>query len=324
MTATPLWQPTASPAALESRARQLAWVRGFFAQRGVLEVETPVLGRCGVTDINIDSIPASPSPIAAGSEEGWLQTSPEYHMKRLLASGSGPIYQVARVFRDGESGRRHNPEFSLLEWYRPGFTDVDLMAEVSDLVCGWLGCEAPGIMRYRDAFLRFAGIDPFLAGKSELLARCEQWMEPPQLRGLSRDNCLDLLMSCQVEPALADIGPVFITGYPESQAALARVSEQDGLRQAHRFELYVQGVELCNGYWELTDREEQQRRFAADNHTRVSAGKPEMPVDQAFLAALEAGVPDCSGVALGLDRLLMLKLGLDDIASVIAFPADRA
>ncbi|WP_227716214.1 EF-P lysine aminoacylase EpmA [Marinobacter denitrificans] len=318
------WQPSASVAALQSRAHQLAWVRGFFAQRGVMEVETPVLGRYGVTDINIDSVPASPVPVAAGFSNGWLQTSPEYHMKRLLAAGAGPIYQVARVFRDGEFGRRHNPEFSLLEWYRPGFTDSDLMAEVSELVCGWLGCDAPATMRYRDVFLRFAGIDPFLASDSELSALCEQWMEPSRLQSLSRDDCLDLLMSCQVEPALAEIGPVFVTGYPESQAALARVSEQDGFRQAHRFELYVQGVELCNGYWELTDKEEQQWRFAADNQARRSAGKPEMPVDEAFLAALDAGVPDCSGVALGLDRLLMLKLGLDDLAGVIAFPADRA
>lgn len=323
MTATPPWQPSASLVALQSRARQLAWVRGFFAQRGVMEVETPVLGRCGVTDINIDSIAANPTAVAGGSAKGWLQTSPEYHMKRLLASGTGPVYQISRVFRDGESGRRHNPEFSLLEWYRPGFTDDDLMAEVSDLVCGWLGCRAPGTMSYRDAFLRFAGIDPFLASDRALSARCEQWMEPSQLQTFSRDECLDLLMSFQVEPELAGVGPVFVTGYPESQAALARVSEQGGIRQAHRFELYVQGVELCNGYWELADREEQLRRFTADNQARIRAGKPQMPVDQAFLASLEAGLPDCSGVALGLDRLLMLKLGVDDLAAVIAFPADR-
>ncbi|PXX89752.1 EF-P lysine aminoacylase GenX [Marinobacter vulgaris] len=324
MTETPSWQPSASLAALESRAQQLAWVRDFFAQRGVMEVETPVLGRCGVTDINIDSIAASPTPVGSSPSRAWLQTSPEYHMKRLLAAGVGSIYQVARVFRDGESGRRHNPEFSLLEWYRPGFTDSDLMAEVAELVCGWLGCEAPTTISYRDVFLRFAGVDPFLSSDTELSARCEQWMEPSRLQAFSRDDCLDLLMSCQVEPALAEAGPVFVTGYPESQAALARVSEQDGLRQAHRFELYVQGVELCNGYWELTDPGEQRQRFAADNRARVSAGKPEMPVDQAFLAALQAGVPDCAGVALGLDRLLMLKMGVDDLASVIAFPAERA
>ncbi|KPP99846.1 EF-P lysine aminoacylase EpmA [Marinobacter sp. HL-58] len=324
VTNTSGWQPAASLAALESRAHQLAWVRGFFAQRGVMEVETPVLGRYGVTDTNIESIAASPAPVAGSSTGAWLQTSPEYHMKRLLAAGSGPIYQVARVFRDGEFGRRHNPEFSLLEWYRPGFTDDDLMAEVSELVCGWLGCETPGRLRYREAFLRFAGIDPFLASDRELSAACEQWLEPAQLQAFTRDDCLDLLMSYQVEPALADFGPVFVTGYPKSQAALARVSEQDGLLQAHRFELYVQGIELCNGYWELTDGEEQRRRFVADNQARLAAGKPEMPVDQAFLAALDSGVPDCSGVALGLDRLLMLKLGLESLAGVIAFPADRA
>lgn len=288
-----------------------------------MEVETPVLGRHGVTDININGISANPSPIGGNAGGGWLQTSPEYHMKRMLAGGSGPIYQVARVFRDGECGRRHNPEFSLLEWYRPGFTDIDLMAEVSELVCGWLGCEPPHTMDYRDAFLRFVGIDPFLVGDGELTGLCAQWMAPSQLEGLTRDDHLDLLMSYQVEPALADVGPVFITAYPESQAALARVSEQGGVRQAHRFELYVAGVELCNGYWELTDPQEQRRRFEEDNRARRKAGKPEMPVDRAFLGALEAGVPECSGVALGLDRLLMLKLGLDDLASVMAFPADR-
>lgn len=144
------------------------------------------------------------------------------------------------------------------------------------------------------------------------------------MRAFTRDDCLDLLMSGAVEPALAEVGPVFITGYPESQAALARVSEKDGLCQAHRFELYVEGVELCNGYWELTDPDEQKRRFAADNRARRLAGKPEMPADQAFLASLEAGMPDCSGVALGLDRLLMLKLGLNNLSGVIAFPADRS
>ncbi len=323
MTDSLQWRPSASPAALKSRAQQLAWVRGFFAQRDVMEVETPVLGRHGVTDINIDSISANPSPVGGNGGVGWLQTSPEYHMKRMLAGGSGPIYQVARVFRDGESGRRHNPEFSLLEWYRPGFTDTDLMAEVSELVCGWLGCEPPHTVNYRDVFLRFAGVDPFRAGDGELAGLCGQWMESSQLKDLTRDDCLDLLMSCQIEPALAGIGPVFVTGYPESQAALARVSERDGLRQAHRFELYVEGVELCNGYWELTDPQEQRRRFEADNRARRTAGKPEMPIDHAFLEALEAGVPDCSGVALGLDRLLMLKLGLDDLAGVMAFPADR-
>ncbi|TGN40071.1 EF-P lysine aminoacylase EpmA [Marinobacter confluentis] len=318
------WQPTASLAALESRAQQLAWVRGFFASRKVMEVETPVMGRCSVTDLNIGSVPASPQLPGDESRQYWLQTSPEYPMKRLLAAGAGPIYQVARVFRDGERGVRHNPEFSLLEWYRPGFDDRELMAEVADLVCGWLGCPRPAYLTYRQAFEQFVGVDPFAADDESLRRLCAPWMTDAQLSRLLRDECLDLLMSLRVEPELARMGPVFITGYPESQAALARVSEVDGLRQAHRFELYVGGVELCNGYWELTDADEQQRRFDADNRARRRAGRQEMPVDQALLAAMRAGVPDCAGVALGLDRLLMLKLGLDDIAGVLAFPVERA
>lgn len=237
----------------ESRAQLLAFVRGFFAQRGVLEVETPVLGRCGVTDVHLDSIPAGVS--APGFSGGWLQTSPEYHMKRLLAAGSGPIYQVARVFRNGEVGRRHNPEFSMLEWYRPGFDDRQLMAEVADLVVGWLSCERPETLSYRAVMQRWAGLDPFEASEAELRARCREWMDDPQLAGLDRDGCLDLLMSFAVEPHLGRERPVFVTAYPASQASLARVSEDArGHRVAHRFELYVQGLELCNGYWELTDR----------------------------------------------------------------------
>ncbi|WP_417566346.1 EF-P lysine aminoacylase EpmA [Marinobacter sp.] len=322
MTNEPVWQPSAAQAALKSRAQQLAFVRGFFAQRGVLEVETPILGQRGVTDPNLDGIQAH---VSAGARTGgWLQTSPEYHMKRLLAAGCGSAYQVSRVFRNGELGRRHNPEFSMLEWYREGFDDVALMSEVSDLVCGWLGCQPPEIIRYRDAVKRWANIDAFEATDRELLRHCEQWLEPEQLADLGRDGCLDLLMSFAVEPNLGRQRPVFITGYPASQASLARVSTLDGHEIAHRFELYINGLELCNGYWELTDPKEQRRRFETDNRLRRRSGKPEMALDEAFLAALGQGLPECSGVALGLDRLLMIKLGVDDIREVLAFPFDRA
>ncbi|MDI9244861.1 EF-P lysine aminoacylase EpmA [Marinobacter sp. CHS3-4] len=315
------WQPSASLAALKSRAQQLAWVRGFFASRNVLEVETPILGRCSVTDLNIDSVPVGPG----GDEDRlWLQTSPEYPMKRLLAAGLGDVYQIARVFRSGERGARHNPEFSLLEWYRTGFDDADLMGEVADLVCGWLDCPRPVTVTYRDAFIRFAGIDPFSASDEELRAMCQPWMDAAQRSGLLRDECLDLLMSLQIEPELASLGPVFVTGYPASQAALARVTEVNGRLQAHRFELYIEGLELCNGYWELTDPAEQRARFEADNRARREAGKSEMPFDEALLSAMESGIPECAGVALGLDRLLMLKLGVDDISEVLAFPDERA
>ncbi|MBR9871571.1 MAG: EF-P lysine aminoacylase GenX [Gammaproteobacteria bacterium] len=322
MTDSPVWQPTASRGALKSRAQQLAYVRGFFCERDVLEVETPVLGRHGVTDLNLDGIPAEVK--AAGVQGGWLQTSPEYPMKRLLAAGSGCIYQIARVFRNGERGRRHNPEFSMLEWYRVGMDDQALMAEVSDLVCGWLGCERPDQVSYRQAVMASAGFDPMEISDTDLKQYCEQWLEAEQLADLSRNDCLDLVMSFAVEPTLGLERPVFITRYPAAQAALARVSREHGHPVAHRFELYINGLELCNGYWELTDPDEQRLRFDADNQQRKAAGKPEMAVDEAFMAALNAGLPDCSGVALGLDRLLMLKVGAKAIEEVLAFPIERA
>ncbi|MDX1635519.1 MAG: EF-P lysine aminoacylase EpmA [Marinobacter sp.] len=319
------WSPTASLEALKSRAEQSAFVRGFFAGRGVLEVETPVLGRHGVSDLNLDGIAAEVHGAPGWSDtRAWLQTSPEYHMKRLLAAGSGPVFQIARAFRDGERGRRHNPEFSLLEWYRPGFDDDALMAEVADLVCGWLGVPWPQRLSYRQACRQFAGLDPFAIGGGELAARCEVWVGADMAESLGRDECLDLVMSHAVEPALRAEPPTFIDRYPASQAALARTSREDGVEVAHRFELYVRGIELCNGYWELTDPAEQRRRFETDNALRRQAGKREMAPDAYLLAALEEGLPDCAGVALGLDRLLMLKLGLDDIARVMAFPVERA
>ncbi|KXS53882.1 MAG: lysyl-tRNA synthetase, class II [Marinobacter sp. T13-3] len=322
MTMDSSWRPTASRDALKSRAQQLQYVRGFFAQRGVLEVETPVLGRHGVTDVNLDGVAAHPG--LGEVPQGWLQTSPECHMKRLLAAGSGSIFQVSRVFRSGERGRRHNPEFSMLEWYREGFDDAELMVEVAELVCGWLDCDWPEVVTYREAVQRSAGFDPMTISDRDLQRYCEQWLEPEQLAGLGRDGCLDLVMSFQVEPTLGQGRPAFITHYPASQAALARISTEDGYPVAHRFELYYQGLELCNGYWELTDAQEQRQRFMADNEQRKRAGKPEMALDEAFLAAVGAGLPECSGVALGLDRLLMLKLGASDISDVLAFPIERA
>jgi lysyl-tRNA synthetase class 2 len=307
---------------MRCRAELLSYLRDFFARRQVLEVETPVLGRCGVTDPHLDGLAVS-DPLS-GSAQGWLQTSPEYHMKRLLAAGTGAIYQVSRVFRAGEQGRRHNPEFSMLEWYRPGFDDRNLMDEVADLVCDWLGCPRPEVIPYRDAMIRWADIDPFTAESSQIRKRVSPWLNSEQASGIGRDGCLDLLMSYCVEPGLAEYGPAFITAYPASQAALARVSRQGEHPVAHRFELYVGGMELCNGYWELVDAREQRDRFDHDNALRLAAGKPAMQPDQALLQAIDHGLPDCAGVALGLDRLLMLKLGTDDIREVLTFPADRA
>lgn len=322
----PGWQPTASLAAMRERAALLAYLRQFFGARDVLEVETPLLARHGVSDLHLDCIPARLAA-TSGTPEGraYLQTSPEYHMKRLLAAGSGAIYQVFRAFRDGERGRRHNPEFSLLEWYRPGFDDQALMDEVGNLVCGWLEMPAPERMTYQQVFLRYAGFDPFTASLDALRRQVgKRAGDKGFALRLERDACLDFIMSHTVEPALAECPAVFIHDYPASQAALARVRESSGHQVAHRFELYLYGIELCNGYWELTDAEEQRRRFEQDNVLRRQHGKPEMPVDEHLLAALASGLPDCAGVALGLDRLLMCKMDTQDIQDVIGFPIERA
>jgi len=317
--ATLRWQPVASVEVARERARLLATVRQFFADRDVLEVETPVLSFHGAMDPGIDSIRAGWD----GGFSGFLQSSPEYHMKRLLAAGYGPMYQVFRAFRAGEAGRRHNPEFSLLEWYRPGFTMSQLMDEVAALVMAVLGCDEPTICSYRDLFYARTGLDPMRAELPEMQKAAAR-VSGLAAKDLSFDQSLDVLMSHSVEPSLNNEGPVFLVDYPPSQAALARTEIRKGVEVACRFELYVNGVELCNGYHELLDADEQAGRFAADNQTRQSLGKPEMKVPGALLDALDCGLPDCSGVALGLDRLLMLKLRVDSINDVLTFPLDRA
>lgn len=305
----------------------LARIRAFFAQREVLEVETPVLAAGGNPDPNVESLP--PLEIT-GVGRLWLQTSPEFAMKRLLAAGSGPIYQMARAFRANESGRRHNPEFTLLEWYRPGFDHHQLMDEVEALVREAAGLVEGGFERlsYRDAFLRHAHVDPFDADVSALTGALQDLgITLPEGIGPedagNRDFWLDLLMGEVVGPCLGAIRPCFIHDYPASQAALARV--RDGKPPvAERFELYAKGVELANGFHELDDAEEQRRRFLHDLSRRKRMGLPAVDMDHALLAALESGIGDCAGVALGLDRLLMLAHDATHIDQVLAFPASRA
>ncbi|MEE4192270.1 MAG: EF-P lysine aminoacylase EpmA [Halieaceae bacterium] len=286
-------------------------LRAFFNARGVLEVETPLLCSSTITDPAIQ-------PLAGG--ERWLQTSPEYAMKRLLAAGSGPIYQVCKAFRDGEAGARHNPEFTLLEWYRPGFSLAQLMQEVAELVAGVLG-EAPvEVLSYRDLFQRSLGIDPLTASSEELEQLARERLDYGGGEE-TRDTWLDLLLTHLVEPTLS--GRVFVHDYPASQAALARLRREGGATVAERFELYVDGVELANGYFELADPAEQRSRFEADNEVLTARGEPPRPLDEDLLAAVQAGLPDCSGVALGLDRLLMLKLGAERLEQVLSFDWSR-
>ena len=311
------WQPGTSLSMLRARARLRQQVREFFADRGVLEVDTPVLGRFGVSEPAIDSIPAS-----APGLDGVLQTSPEYFMKRLLAAGSGPIYQMGPVFRAGEAGRRHNPEFTMLEWYRPGLSIEALMEEVAALVERVLETGRPVVRSYRDLLYGHTGVDPWTDDEGVIRARASQ-LSGMDSDSLDRGEALDLLMSHEVEPALAREEAVFVRGYPPDQAALSVVAREGGVEVAQRFELFVRGVELCNGYRELTDPDEQRKRLEQDNQYRRRQGKPEMTPDPGLLGALEAGLPPCSGVALGLDRLLMLQTGATCLDEVLPFSLER-
>ncbi len=323
------WRPTATIATLRERARLLAAVRAFFAERGVLEVETPVLGHGGSTDLHLASLSAE-ATTPAGRERLWLQTSPEFAMKRLLAAGSGPVFQLARCFRDGEVGRRHNLEFTMLEWYRPGLALDALIEETAALVRRVLGQESEDEAaplrrrRYRTLFREALAIDPFTVPLAEL-RRLAADKGGLAMDDAPRDDCLDLLMSLVIEPELGREGIEVVVDYPASQAALARRHRdpEDGEWVASRFELYLEGLELANGYDELTDAAEQAARFAEDNAARRAAGLPEVAVDRRLVAALEHGMPEGSGVALGIDRLIQLALGKASVAEVMAFATPR-
>jgi lysyl-tRNA synthetase class 2 len=314
------WRPGIPIEAIKSRAALLDKIRQFFSKRDILEVDTPLLCSAGITDPSIEPLVVGRG--ASLTQPRFLQTSPEYVMKRLLAAGSGPIYQIAKAFRDGEAGPRHNPEFTLLEWYRPGFDHHQLMAEVAELVGHCLGDRATHKFSYRELFVQTLGLDPFTATVEQLAEVARQHIDLG-FTSDDKDLWLDLLMSHLVEPELADKGLCFVYDYPESQAALSRVVQSGDVSVGQRFELYVDGMELANGYCELTDAAEQERRFVADNEKRQSLGLEHRPVDTRLLAALAEGLPDCSGVALGVDRLLMMRTGARDIRDVIAFDWER-
>lgn len=332
------WRPTASREVLARRAVIAAAVRTFFAERGVLEVETPLLSAAATPEPHLASL-AARDPQQGDGRTWWLATSPELPMKRLLAAGFGPIFQLSRVVRGGEAGRRHNREFTLLEWYRPGWDHHRLADEVVELLAAVLG-ERAGLARgegtaaagpaerltYAEAFGRHAGVDPHRAPVAELDAAIRAaGVAAPAFAADDRDGRLHLLMALVVEPALGR-GTVVLHDFPASQASLARVRPATATEPAlaERFEVYVDGVELANGFHELADAAEQRRRFEADLARRRAAGLPRVPLDERFLAALEAGLPPSAGVALGFDRLVMLATGATAIDQVIAFPADRA
>jgi len=308
------WQPTALIGSLKARAELNEYVRDFFKLRDVLEVETPILSRSAVDDANLQPVQAS-----ACGKAVFLHTSPEYPMKRLLASGSGDIYQICKTFRDGELGKRHNPEFTMLEYYRLGFDLNTLMDEVAQLIGDYLQLQRRKDLSYAQALKQFANIDVFSISDELLRERVTEFVGGDLQ--LSRDECLDIIMSHVVEPALPKDCLVFIFNYPASQAALAKTFvDQNHTPLAKRFELYVNGLELANRYHELSDVDEQKKRFEQQSQKH----KEQRPLDERFIAALEQGLPDCSGVAIGLDRVLMLKLKAENIESTLSFGFEQA
>jgi elongation factor P--(R)-beta-lysine ligase len=318
------WRPSASRERLAGRAALLARARAFFAARGVLEVDTPLVVNCPVSEPHIHSASVTLGP---GTAPYYLHTSPEYAMKRLLAAGSGDIYQICHVVRGLETGRLHNTEFSLIEWYRVGFSIGKLMDETEALVRELLGPaaarRASERVSYRDAFQRALHLDPFTASRTALAQAAGPLGLHAATLAPQRDEWLELLMGAIVGPQLGRGAFTFVHGYPVSQAALARVDPQDA-RVAQRFELYCDGIELANGFHELAVAAEQRARFAQDNEERRRRGLATAAPDERLLAALEAGLPDCAGVALGFDRTLMLASGAKHIEEVLAFPTERA
>lgn len=320
------WRPSATPAALRLRARLYQWLREYFVARGVLEVETPMLSAAGNTDPNIESFRTRfNGHVDAGAAQRWLRTSPEYPLKRLLAAGIGDCYEIGRVFRDGEAGGRHNPEFTMLEWYRVGWDHHRLMVEVGEIVRGALALVARPIsvrtLGYRELFLEYAGLDPHQCEESALRRPLAGFAIRDD--GLTRDDWLDLLLTHRIEPQLRDDTLLLVHDYPASQAALARI--RPGTPPvAERFEAMLGGIELANGYHELADPGEQDGRFGADLARRRSRGAVEPPPDACLIEALAHGLPGCAGVALGLDRLLMAMQGTRRIADVLAFDFGRA
>ena len=352
------WRPTANLEALRLRAGLLETVRAYFREQGVLEVETPALAAAAVTDVHLASLEVrvmggSGTANTAGGNTAtnlaaprYLHTSPEYHMKRLLAAGSGDIWQAARVFRGEELSPRHNVEFTLLEWYRVGFTLEALVADIDALLRRCLAAPraAQGsplgparVLTHREAFLEHADVDSQTATLEQLLAAAEQHLGTLPADLNDRDTVLDLLLGMVVAPCLGRGEITYLVDWPASQAALARlrpttagtpasvhVTAAEGLAVAARVEAYLDGLELCNGFEELTDAAEQRERFARDAARRAAAGLPVPAIDGHFLAALEHGLPPCSGVAVGFDRVAMLAAGTRDIREVLAFPYDRA
>jgi elongation factor P--(R)-beta-lysine ligase len=322
------WQPTCSLELLHLRAQMFQKIRQFFAEKSVLEVETPLLCRAIGTDPNLDFFTTG-YHLQPAQQTLFLQTSPEFAMKRLLAAGSGSIYQICKAFRNGESGRFHNPEFTLLEWYRVGYNLSQLMDEVDSLIALLLGetkaLQATQRISYQNLFQQYTGLNP-------IVFSCEQYtcyaqdcglIDAPTLCGQDHTLWLDLIFSHQIQPHLGHNALCMVYGYPACMPSLARINENDSAI-TERVELFINGVELGNGYYELGDALEQEQRFDKEIAARRASNRPSVIKDERLLAALDAGLPDCSGIAIGLDRILMLLSKCAAIDNVLAFSISKA
>jgi len=324
------WFPNADIQLLKKRAAIIQQIRSFFIERDLLEVETPSLSQAGVTDQHLFCFKThfvGPEISELQPEELgvplYLQTSPEFHMKRLLSAGSGSIFQIGKAFRNEESGRYHNPEFTLLEWYRVGFDHFQLMDEMDQLLQLVLHCGTAKRLSYQQAFIEVLGVDPLSASLETMkVAGADLNLGDVLANETDFDTVLQLLFCFAIEPVIANDAPCFVYNFPASQAALARISVDDE-RVADRFEVYYKGIELANGFHELSDSAEQLKRFQKDNQLRLQHNLPEMPIDHRFVASLDE-LPDCSGVALGIDRLIMLATQQAHIDDVVSFTIKRA
>lgn len=319
------WQPSATIQQLKNRAQLLSVIRQFFQEREVMEVETPAISHATVTDVHLHTFKTHfVGPGYSNGQSLFLMTSPEFHMKRLLAAGSGSIYQIGKAFRNEENGRYHNPEFSMLEWYRVGFDHHDLMDEMDELLQRVLDSGKAVRMTYQQAFLSVLEVCPLEASMEALKKVAKNiGLEDIAADEQDRDTLLQLLFSIGVEPHIGQKSPAFVYDFPASQAALAKINKSDP-RVADRFEVYFKGIELANGFHELDDADEQLARFVEDNQQRLKMGLEMQPIDYHLIDALKAGLPACAGVALGIDRLVMLALKCQHIDEVTAFSFPRA
>ncbi len=323
------WKPTLTWDHAQKRAQILQQIRQFFSDKAVVEVETPTLSLGTVTDVHLETFTCRYNFLADKSvcqpTELHLQTSPEFHLKRLLASGYGCIYQISKAFRHEEAGRYHNPEFTMLEWYRLGFDHFELMAEVAELLQLVLNCDEPIQVTYQQLFIEYVDVDPLMASTEQLLAIINDHNKLCEWLAIADDNdiLLQFIFSEIIEPKIGNDKPCFVFNFPISQASLAKMCPKDN-RVAQRFECYFRGIELVNGFNELTDIDVQLERFQQDNVKRKKMLLKEKRIDANFISALSHGLPPCSGVALGVDRLIMLALKADHIEQVISFPVDRS